>query len=47
MKILLIFPSTLPKYVTSATHKDTAYKLKPKIVLTPTSIFLNNAYLTI
>ena len=47
MKLLFSFLSILPKYMTSATHRDAAYKLKPKVVLTSASTFLNNAYLTI
>ena len=34
--------STLLKYTTSVTYRDIVYKLKPKVILTLVSTFLNN-----
>ena len=43
---LLSLPSLLPKYVSSMTSRDIAYKLKPKIVLTLSFTFSNNIQIT-
>jgi len=43
---LLSLPSLLPKYVSSMTSRDIAYKLKSKIVLTLSFTFSNNIQMT-